>query len=100
MAGKAAVPVKSPASCILPVADAVASGTAAVVMASVTNAVVAICVVFVPAVAVGANGVPVRVGDARSAFSTKPVVNTPSAAVALAISAVKPIVPVAEAPST
>jgi len=33
-----------------------------------TNAVVAICVVFVPAVAVGASGVPVNVGDAFAAY--------------------------------
>jgi hypothetical protein len=33
-----------------------------------TKAVVAICVVFVPADAVGAAGVPVKVGDARGAF--------------------------------
>ena len=39
----------------------------AVVIALVTNWVVAICVVFVPAVAVGANGVPVRLGDATGA---------------------------------
>ena len=36
--------------------------------AAVTNAVVAICVVFVPAAAVGALGVPVNVGDAIFAF--------------------------------
>ena len=41
--------------------------------AEVTNAVVASCVVFVPAVAVGASGVPVRVGDARVAFKSKAV---------------------------
>ena len=34
-----------------------------------TNAVVAICVVFVPAVAVGAVGTPVNAGDARPAFN-------------------------------
>ena len=33
-----------------------------------TKAVVAICVVFVPAVAVGARGTPVKVGLARSAL--------------------------------
>ena len=36
-----------------------------------TNAVVAICVVFVPAVAVGANGVPKSVGDKRAAFRSR-----------------------------
>lgn len=40
-------------------------GGAARVLA--TNAVVAICVVFVPVEAVGAAGVPVKVGDASSA---------------------------------
>lgn len=33
-----------------------------------TNAVVASCVVFVPVVAVGALGVPVKVGDASGAY--------------------------------
>ena len=37
------------------------------------KAVVAICVVFVPAVAVGASGVPVNVGLAKFAFNAKPV---------------------------
>ena len=36
--------------------------------AEATNAVVAICVVLVPLVAVGASGVPVRVGDASDAY--------------------------------
>ena len=35
---------------------------------AITNAVVAICVVFVPVVAVGAVGVPVNAGDARGAL--------------------------------
>ena len=35
--------------------------------AEATNAVVAICVVLVPLVAVGASGVPVKVGEARVA---------------------------------
>lgn len=39
-----------------------------------TNAVVASWVVFVPAVAVGAVGVPVKAGDARLAFSAKELV--------------------------
>ena len=41
--------------------------------AVVTNAVVAICVVFVPAVAVGARGVPVRVGEADNTTDVVPV---------------------------
>jgi hypothetical protein len=40
---------------------------ALVLIAVVTKAVVAICVVFVPEVAVGAAGTPVKVGPARSA---------------------------------
>jgi hypothetical protein len=40
----------------------------AVVIAPVTNAVVAICSVLIPAVAVGANGVPVKVGESKGAF--------------------------------
>ena len=39
------------------------------VIAACTNAVVAICVVSVPALAVGAAGVPVNVGDAIVARS-------------------------------
>ena len=45
----------------------------AVETAEVTNAVVAICVVLVPEVAVGAKGVPVNVGLARGAFASKAV---------------------------
>ena len=41
--------------------------------ALVTNAVVATCVVLSPAVAVGAKGVPVNVGDAKGAFASKAV---------------------------
>jgi len=41
--------------------------------AVVTNAVVAICVVLVPPVAVGASGVPVRVGLAESTTEPVPV---------------------------
>jgi hypothetical protein len=40
-----------------------------------TNAVVASCVVLVPAVAVGAAGVPVKVGDARGAY---PLIEAPA----------------------
>ena len=39
----------------------------AVVIAPVTNSVVAIWVELFPAVAVGANGVPVKLGDAKGA---------------------------------
>lgn len=42
-------------------------------MAVVTKAVVAICVVFVPGEAVGANGVPVRVGLADKTTEVVPV---------------------------
>jgi hypothetical protein len=42
--------------------------------AAVTKAVVAICVVFVPGVAVGAVGVPVRAGLAMLAFRLSAVV--------------------------
>ena len=42
-------------------------------MAAATKAVVAICVVFVPAVAVGAVGDPVSAGDARGAFASSAV---------------------------
>ena len=45
----------------------------AVETAEETNAVVAICVVLVPEVAVGAIGVPVNVGLARGAFKSKAV---------------------------
>src|SRR4051812_42728095 len=44
------------------------------VMAAATKAVVAICVVFVPPTAVGAAGVPVKVGDASKAPPT-PVIS-------------------------
>ena len=40
---------------------------------SLTKAVVAIWVVFVPAVAVGANGAPVNVGEADNAILPVPV---------------------------
>ena len=39
--------------------------------AAVTKAVVASCVVFVPGLAVGADGVPVKVGDASAALSAR-----------------------------
>ena len=65
--GAAAVPPKSPANWTLPLAVVVASGAPAAKLV-VTNSVVAICVVLVPNVAVGANGVPVNVGEAEGAF--------------------------------
>ena len=43
------------------------AGTPAAVTAAVTKAVLAACVVFVPAVAVGTVGVPVKAGDANGA---------------------------------
>ena len=46
--------------------------------AVVTNSVVAICVVFVLAAAVGAAGVPVKVGLAIGAFPAKEVVIVPA----------------------
>jgi hypothetical protein len=42
-------------------------------VAACTKAVVAIWVVFVPAVAVGAAGVPVKVGEASGAFASSAV---------------------------
>ena len=45
-----------------------ALSVASLAISALTKAVVAICVVFVPTVAVGAAGVPVRVGDARLAL--------------------------------
>ena len=56
------VPVTSPAR--LPVKEAALP----LLTAEITKAVVASCVVFVPAVAVGAAGIPVNVGDASGAF--------------------------------
>jgi hypothetical protein len=41
---------------------------ASLAISAFTNAVVATCVVLVPTVAVGAKGVPVKVGDARLAL--------------------------------
>jgi hypothetical protein len=51
----------------------VKSTNAAVV--AFTKAVVAICVSFVPAEAVGARGIPVKVGEARSALAESEVFN-------------------------
>ncbi len=65
--GDVAVPLKSPANCMIPFEDVDASVGAAVATAEVTKAVVAICIVFVPAVAVGACGTPVNKGDTKGA---------------------------------
>jgi hypothetical protein len=46
----------------------VAVAVLSAVTSVLTNAVVAICVVLEPAVAVGAAGLPVKLGDARSAL--------------------------------
>ena len=43
-------------------------------MAAVAKAVVAICVVLVPAEAVGANGIPLNVGEAAKTAAPVPVV--------------------------
>lgn len=53
--------------------DIVPSAPVALLTAVVTKAVVAICVVFVPEVAVGAIGVPVKVGDALNTVEPVPV---------------------------
>ena len=57
--GDVAIPPKSPANWTLPFTVVEASGVAALVVA-VTKAVVATCVVLVPAAAVGAIGTPVK----------------------------------------
>lgn len=62
--GAAAVPPKSFVNCNLPFVLASASGVADPPTIEVTKAVVAICVVLVPAAAVGAVGVPVKEGEA------------------------------------
>ena len=65
--GKSAVPVRSPANFILPFVVVVASGVNEL---AITNAVVAICVVFVANGAVGAVGTPVKLGEANGAFKS------------------------------
>ena len=50
------------------VSEIVTAPLGAAAMAAPTKAVLAICVVLVPAPAVGAVGVPVRAGEARSAL--------------------------------
>ena len=62
--GKSAVPLKSPANFNFPFVDASASGVTLFVILANTNSVVATCVVFVPTAAVGAVGVPVKLGEA------------------------------------
>ena len=85
--GEAAVPLKSPANCMSPFADVDASDGAAVATAELTKAVVAICIVFVPAVAVGACGTPVNKGDAKGAAP----VTSATGILALAVIAVVPV---------
>jgi hypothetical protein len=64
-------------------------GGSAVGSAACTNAVEAACVVFVPPVAVGTIGVPVRVGDAESTTVVPvPVVVAPLNAVPLPLTTV------------
>ena len=65
-------PVNDPETVVLPVKVGDAE-LAFKPSAVVTNAVVAICVVAVPGVAVGANGAPVSVGDAKFAFRSREV---------------------------
>ena len=68
--GKSAVPVKSPANFNFPFVVVVASSVDAL---AITNSVVAICVVFVANAAVGAVGIPVRLGEAKGAFKSNAV---------------------------
>ena len=65
--GKSAVPPKSFVNLSLPFSLEVASGVADPPTSEETNSVVAICVVLVPGIAVGAVGVPVKDGDAMVA---------------------------------
>ena len=65
-----------------------------------TNAVVATCVVFVPAVAVGAVGMPVKAGDAMLAFNANALltdVNEASTIVVVAFKAIALLTDVNEA---
>ena len=62
--GASAVPPKSFVNLIFPFTLAVASGVAEPPTMEDTNSVVAICVVLVPGAAVGAVGVPVKLGEA------------------------------------
>ena len=63
------MPPKSLANLILPFKIDVASGVADPPTIDETNSVVAICVVLVPAAAVGAEGIPVNVGEAMVALN-------------------------------
>jgi len=58
----------SAAASSLSVSNAAGAEATRPATADETNAVVAICVLFVPAVAVGAVGVPVNAGDALAAY--------------------------------
>ena len=90
--GAVALPARSPANWIFPVAVVVASAEAIVLMAVLTNSVVAnlvelsveVCVLAV--VPVGKDGVPVKVGESNEAFKAKELVT--SDAIALALKAV------------
>jgi len=75
--GEVALPPRSPSNLTRPSVEEVASGAAPFVTAVVTNAVEAIWVVLVPAVAVGADGVPVKLGLLRGALlATVPLLAT------------------------
>ena len=92
MEGAVALPARSPANWIFPVAVVVASADAMALMAVLTNSVVAnlvelsveVCVLAV--VPVGKDGVPVNVGESKGAFKAKELVT--SVAIALALKAV------------
>ena len=58
-----------------------------------TKAVVAICVVFVAAAAVGAVGVPVRAGEARGALASRAVCSPEVLAIERAVSAIAVALP-------
>jgi hypothetical protein len=64
----------------VPVAPVPSFAGASFAISAFTNAVVAICVVFVPTAAVGARGVPVKVGEAEK--TTEPVPVSPVIAAA------------------
>jgi len=60
---------------------------------AITKAVVAICVVFVAAAAVGAVGVPVRAGEARGALASSAVCSPEVLAIERAVSAIAVALP-------
>ena len=67
--GTSAVPLKSPVSFNLPFVKASASGVAEKFIEFATNSVVASWVEIVPVAAVGAVGIPVRLGEASGALN-------------------------------